>query len=262
MEIEGGIVKERGAGSGLVGRLGRSLLDFAFPPVCTACGEAIGGPDALCPECWRQLEPITAPLCPILGLPFAADMGAGATSPQAIANPPPFDRARAAVAYNDIARAIVARMKYSDRPEIARLCGRLMAGAGHELVGPDALLVPVPLHRGRQFLRRYNQSSELAHVIAGLANVALDTDLVWRRRNTARQVGLSARQRQTNVQGAFAVRPERAQRHRGRRIVIIDDVVTTGATVAAVAKAVQRAGFEAVDVLSFARVVFDDDMTV
>jgi len=263
MERDSGLVKKGWEGAlAVIGGLGALVLDTAFPPVCLACSDAVATPDGLCPVCWGQLVPISAPLCPVLGLPFATDMGEGAVSVQAIANPPPFDRARSAVAYTDLARKLVSTMKYSDRPEGALFCARMMAAAGHELLGPDAVLVPIPLHRARQFERRYNQSAELARAIARLAKCGVDNDLIVRHRRTIQQVGLKAAQRARNVEGAFRADLKRLDRLDGRRVVLIDDVLTTGATVSAAAKVLKRAGVARVDVLSFARVVFDADMTV
>lgn len=263
MERDAGLVKTGWAGArAFVAGLGTLVLDAAFPPVCLACSEAVATPDGLCPSCWSLLVPISAPLCPVLGLPFSSDMGEGALSVAAIANPPPFARARSAVAYTDLARNLVSKMKYSDRPEIALFCGRMMAAAGHELLGPDAVLAPIPLHRARQRGRRYNQSAELARAVARLAKGDLRTDLVFRHRATSQQVGLNAAQRVRNVDGAFRADPARIERLGGRRIVLVDDVLTTGATVSAAARALKRAGASQVDVLSFARVVFDAGMTV
>jgi len=264
MESEAGLVKTPIGARVIAGArgLGRAVLDGLFPPVCLACARAVGTPDGLCPACWEGLVPITAPLCPILGLPFETDMGSGAVSPKATADPPAFDRARSAVAYNDVARAIVAKLKYGDRPELALFCARLMMGAGHELWGGDAVLVPVPLHRRRQFSRRYNQSGELARALAKLAKLRLDTDMIERHRPTRQQVGLTARQRARNVEGAFRLRPGAERRLAGRRIVLVDDVLTTGATVNAAARMLKRKGAGHIDVLTFARVVFDADMTV
>lgn len=177
-------------------------------------------------------------------------------------DPPHFDRARSAVAYNDVAQAIVAKLKYSDRPELALFCARLLLGAGHEFWGDDTVIVPVPLHRKRQFSRRYNQSGELARAVARLASVPVDTDLIERHKPTRQQVGLSARQRANNVDGAFRLKLGAEKRLVGRKIVIIDDVFTTGATVNALAKVLKRKGAGQVDVLTFARVVLDSDMTV
>src|ERR1700710_2587262 len=130
----------------LPGRVGRALLDTLYPPLCLNCEAAVAEADALCASCFRQLRPITAPLCPRLGIPFQISLGPEALSAEAIADPPPFDRSRSAVVYNEVARAIVSRMKYGDRPELARFCGRLMVGAGTELWAGQPVLLPVPLH--------------------------------------------------------------------------------------------------------------------
>lgn len=183
-------------------------------------------------------------------------------SAAALADPPVYDRARAAVVYDAMARRLVARLKYGDRPEIARLAGRTMASAGTDILASDAVLVPVPLHYWRQVRRRYNQSLELALVVGRLANLPVDTDILVRKRMTRQQVGLTAAQRAENVSGAFAVRPHRLAGRNAARVVLVDDVVTTGATVSAATKALKRAGITHVDVLSFARVVIGADVTV
>ena len=231
------------------------LLDLLYPPLCLSCDKPVASADALCAACFRLLRPITAPLCPVLGLPFEVSLGPEVRSAEAIADPPPFDRARSAVVYNSLARALVSRLKYGDRPELARFCARLMARAGHELWGPDAVLVPVPLHRTRQFSRRYNQSTELARALSRLTGVPSDPALVVRRKKTRQQVGLSGDARQRNVAGAFAPNPQAQSRLRGRRAIIVDDVMTTGATVKAVTRALRAGGAERIDVVSFARVV-------
>ena len=174
------------------GRLGRVLLDTLYPPLCLNCEAAVAEADALCATCFRKLRPITAPLCPRLGLPFEISLGPDALSAEAIADPPPFDRARSAVVYNEVARALVSRLKYGDRPELARFCGRLMAGAGSELWAARPVLLPVPLHPLRQIGRRYNQSLELARVVAQLKGLDVDPGLVRRVKPTRQQVGLSA----------------------------------------------------------------------
>jgi ComF family protein len=235
--------------------LGGLLLDMLYPPVCLSCDAPVAVADALCSNCFRKLRPITAPMCPVLGLPFEVSLGPGARSAEAIADPPPFDRARSAVIYNDVARALVGKLKYGDRPELARLCARLMAQAGAELLGADAVLVPVPLHRTRQFARRYNQSTELARALGKITGLRVDPRLVIRRKNTRQQVGLSGDARRRNVAGAFQTSPETSSRLRGRRVIIIDDVITTGSTVKAVTRALKSGGVVHVDVLSFARVV-------
>ena len=236
-------------------RVGRVVLDALYPPLCLNCEAAVADSDALCATCFKQLRVITAPLCPRLGIPFQISLGPDALSAEAIADPPPFDRSRSAVIYNDVARAVVARMKYGDRPELARFCGRLMVGAGTELWTNRPILVPVPLHPLRQIGRRYNQSLELARVIARQTGLSVDPGLVRRVKRTKQQVGLSAEARGRNVAGAFAAHAEILARTRGRPVVIVDDVITTGSTIKAVTRVLQRAGVARVDVISFARVV-------
>lgn len=250
-----GVVAYAGIGGKLLGRLGAAVLDQVYPPVCLSCDAAVARPDTLCARCFAQLRAITPPLCPRLGLPFEVALGDEALSAEAIADPPPFGRARSAVVYNDMAGRLVGRLKYGDRPELARFCARLMAGAGRELWENRPVLVPVPLHRWRQFERRYNQSAELARALARITGLTADPLLVSRPRPTPRQVGLSGEQRRRNVQGAFLAHPEALARLAGRGVVIVDDVMTTGATVKAVTRALSRAGVRQIDVISFARVV-------
>lgn len=262
MQSVGGKVKD-GWRSGLVAasrRVGGLLLDQLYPPVCLNCETAVAATDALCGRCFAALRPITAPLCPRLGTPFEVALGPDTISAEAIADPPPFDRARSAVLYGEVARRLVSRLKYGDRPELAKFCGRLMAGAGSEFWDADPVLVPVPLHRFRQFERRYNQSTELARALGKVTGTTVDPLLVSRTRRTKQQVGLSGEARQRNVAGAFTARPDALARLRGRGVVIVDDVLTTGATVKAVTRTLRRVGVEQIDVITFARVVPGRDL--
>lgn len=236
-------------------RAGGVLLDQLYPPLCLHCDQPVARADALCAGCFRALRLISAPRCPVLGVPFAVDLGPEARSAAALADPPPFQRSRSAVVYDATARKLVGRLKYADRPEVARFCARLMAAAGADLWAGQPLLVPVPLHRSRQLRRRYNQSIELARALGRVTGLAVDTGLVLRSRATPQQVGLSASARARNVAGAFSVPPAAAIRAAGRRVVIVDDVITTGSTVRAVTQALRRAGFADIDVISFACVV-------
>ena len=258
METGAGLVKSRAALQPLK-RLGALLLDTLYPPTCLSCDAPVATADTLCAACFRQLRPITAPMCPVLGIPFEVSLGPAARSAEAIAEPPPFDRARAAVVYNGVARSLVGKLKYGDRPELARFCARLMAQAGHELWGSDAVLLPVPMHRTRQFSRRYNQATELARVLGRLTGLVVDPLLVNRGRNTKPQVGLSGDARRRNLAGAFQPSPDINSRLRGRRVIIVDDVVTTGSTAKAVTRALRAGGVQQVDVISFARVVTGKD---
>jgi ComF family protein len=260
-----GEVKEIGAGArlgqGLAG-LGRVLLDQLYPPACAACKAPLVDSDALCPSCFGGLRHISAPLCPVLGIPFDADIGPEARSAEALADPPPFEAARAAVRYSEIAGTLVSRLKYSDRPELAGLCARLMAAAGRDFWNEKPLLVPVPLHASRLRFRRYNQSMLLALELGRLTGLEIDAHLIRRHRRTRQQVGLSGDGRLRNVQGAFAVHPHLLERLRGRPVVLVDDVYTTGATVKAVTRVLKRGGAGTVNVLTFARVVIGEDLPI
>ncbi len=258
---EGGSAPGWGALGWALG-LGRALLDQLYPPGCPACGVPLQRGDGLCPACFASLRPITAPLCPVLGIPFAAPLGEGSLSAEALADPPPFARARAAVVYGELSGALVGRLKYGDRPELAQLCARLMAVAGAEFWEDAPVLVPVPLHRSRLRARRYNQSLLLAQALARETGLAVDPHLVRRHRPTRQQVGLSGTARARNVQGAFALHREAMARLKGRRVVVVDDVYTTGATVKAVARTLKRGGAERVDVLTFARVVIGEELPI
>jgi hypothetical protein len=136
----------------------RAALNLALPPLCPACRELVGG-DGLCAPCWSKLSPIAPPYCERLGIPFAYDPGPGVLSMEAIADPPAYRRARAAVRYDDIARKLVHSLKYGDRLDIAGTAGRWMARAGHELLQDADALVPAPLHWRRLWARRFNQSA-------------------------------------------------------------------------------------------------------
>jgi ComF family protein len=229
-------------------------LDIALPTLCVACRDPVEG-DGVCADCWAKMSFIAPPFCPRLGIPFVYDPGPDMLSMEAIANPPAYARARAAVRYDDVARTLVHAFKYQDRTDLAPAMGRWMARAGRELLDGADLLVPVPLHWRRGWSRRYNQSGVLARAIEGESGVAVAAEVLRRIRPTEQQIGLSRPQRASNVQGAFKVAPDRQHLVSGRRIVLIDDVLTSGATVDACARALLRAKAAAVDVLVFARVV-------
>jgi ComF family protein len=233
----------------------RLALDLVLPPLCPSCREALGDGVGLCAACWTKLSFIEPPYCARLGIPFLYDPGPGLLSMEAIADPPAYDRARAAVRYDDVARALVHNFKYGDRLDLAPLMGRWMARAGRELLAEADALIPVPLHWRRLWARRFNQSASLAAAIAQPNGVPVLHSALKRVRATAQQVGLSKAQRADNVQGAFAVPPEEKGHVAGRRVLLIDDVLTSGATVDTCARALLRAGAAHVDVLTFARVV-------
>ncbi len=241
----------------LARRAGEALVDVIYPPACLVCRRAIAEQGGLCPACWGEIAFIERPFCERLGVPFERDLGQpGLISLEAAAHPPVFARARAVARYDsDGARALAYRLKYRDRLELAEPIGRWMARAGAELLAESDLIAPVPLHRRRLFARQFNQSAALAQVIARESGVPQDSFALVRVKATRPQVGLSRAQRGANLSGAFKVTPERAAAVRGRRIVLVDDVLTTGATANAAARALLRAGATQVDLLVFARAV-------
>jgi ComF family protein len=246
----------RGRAFGVFAALGRATLDFAYPPTCLACRAATAEPGALCPRCWRDIRFIERPFCERLGTPFEQDLGQGLISPQAMADPPVFDRARAAARFEDgPSRRLVHRLKYSDRLELAKPLGRWMTRAGADILAGADLLAPVPLHPLRLMARRFNQAAALAAAVSQETGIPCDPFLLARVKATKAQVGLSRAQRAENVQGAFRAEPEAEARAKGRRVVLVDDVLTSGATANAASRALLRAGAAAVDVLVFARVV-------
>src|SRR6266702_4585041 len=232
----------------------RRALAIALPTLCVSCREPVDG-EGVCAECWSKLSFIEPPYCPRLGIPFVYDPGPELLSMEAIANPPAYRRARAAVRYDDVARTLVHALKYQDRTDLAPAMGRWMARAGQELLDGADWLIPVPLHWRRGWSRRYNQSGALACAIERQSGVKIRGDVLRRVRATEQQVGLSRPQRASNVQGAFKVSTERSADIAGRRVILVDDVLTSGATVDACARALLRAKAAQVDVLVFARVV-------
>jgi ComF family protein len=232
----------------------RLALDIALPTLCVSCREPVAG-EGVCAACWSKLSFIARPYCERLGIPFIYDPGPGLLSMEAIAAPPAYSRARAAVRYDDVARTMVHALKYQDRADLAPTMGRWMARAGQEILGSADALIPVPLHWKRSWSRRYNQSGALAKIIGRASNVRVEPDALQRTRATEQQIGLSKAERARNVQGAFKVPPEKKSLIQGRKIVLIDDVLTSGATADACARALLRAKAASVDVLVFARVV-------
>lgn len=233
----------------------QALTDLILPPQCLACDRRVAGDGVLCSACWASLRLIERPYCERLGTPFPYDMGEGAESVEAIADPPPFRRCRAVAAFDDVSRTLVHGLKYRDRLELADWMGAWMTRAGTDLFGDVDLIVPVPMHRWRLWSRRFNQSANLAAAVAGRTDLAVSTGVVRRIKPTRQQVGLTASERDRNVRGAFKVPDDKRIGIAGRSILLVDDVYTTGATVKAATRTLLRAGAASVDVLVFARVV-------
>jgi ComF family protein len=233
---------------------GVGLAELVYPPVCSGCGKMVGRRAALCAGCWTHVRFIERPYCEVTGVPFDHDRGDGLVSPQAISAPPPYERARAAVFHDGVARKLVHGLKYSDRADLAAMMASWMLRAGREVVDDSDVIIAVPLHRARLFARRYNQSAELARALARLSGKQFLPGALKRVRATRQQVGLGLRARQDNVRGAFVTMNEQAQHFIGLKVLLVDDVLTTGSTVEAATRALLRAGAARVNVLTFARV--------
>lgn len=239
--------------------LSRRVADFVYPPVCAGCGVMIGRHGALCPVCWQSVHFIERPFCDVLGIPFAFDHEAGLAgeggrlvSAKAIAEPPRYDRLRAVAIHDGAARKLVHGLKYRDRTELAIMMAGWMQRAGSEHLAHCDGILPVPLHWTRFALRKFNQSAELARHLAQFSGKPLLPSTLKRVKRTSRQVGLTARGRQDNVRAAFAIAPGHEPDVFGKRLVLVDDVYTTGATVSSAAAVLKRAGAIEVTVLTFA----------
>lgn len=241
--------------SRLAGRAGAAMLDVLYPPHCMACRSAVHGPRGLCASCWAGMRLIERPYCERLGTPFGQDLGTGLLSPDAIARPPAYGRARAVACFDDgPVRTLIHQLKYGDRPDYARTLGQWMARAGHELLAEADVLVPVPLHPRRLWQRRYNQAALLAQAIGRAANKRVELLTLQRVKATKSQVGMTRNERASNVQGAFQL-SQMGRGVRGARVLIVDDVLTTGATANAASRVLLRGGAVSVDLLVFAQVV-------
>ncbi|WP_372398012.1 ComF family protein [Azospirillum sp. HJ39] len=229
------------------------LLNALLPPRCLSCGEGVDRQGGLCARCWTGLTFIAAPLCACCGLPFEYEAEQGSLCASCLADPPPFARARAVLAYDDGSRPLMLGFKHGDRIHAAKSYGVWLARTGRELLEDADRLAPVPLHRGRLFRRRYNQAALLAQALSRHCGVPALPDLLQRHRATPTQGGLDRQDRHRNVRGAFRLRPGLSVA--GQRLVLVDDVLTTGATLAECARVLLRAGAARVDVLTLARVV-------
>ena len=241
-----------------VGAALRRLVDLALPNRCVGCRGVIGADGALCPACFARLDFITAPLCGRCGLPLPSGAGEELSCGACLAQPPRFAAARAALVYGGLARDVVLMLKHADRTDLARPLAEWLRRAGAPRIDSADLVTPVPLHPRRLARRRYNQAGLLAQALAKQCGLPLSPDLLRRIRATPSQGHLNARQRHQNVRGAFAVRPRSAARLKGARVLLVDDVMTTGATLDACAAALLKAGAAAVDALVVARVVRAD----
>lgn len=234
------------------------MLDIFLPPRCAACDCELQSGPALCGACWQELDFINGPICAVTGAPMPYDLGPQSVSLNAMMRPPLYDVARAAMDYRGTARRLIHRLKFHNRPELANLMSGWLVSAGAEMLAEADYLLPVPLHRTRLLARRYNQSAELARAVARHSGVQMQVEWVRRIRRTPQQIGMTRKARQTNLRGAFAVKKTVKDKLKGRRVVLLDDVMTTGATVNACSRVLRKAGVAHIGVLTVARVVMPE----
>jgi ComF family protein len=229
-----------------------AALDFVLPRRCLACGETIGGSGELCSRCWSGITFLAEPSCACCGLPFTFESIPGQLCGECLREPPDFRRARAVMRYDEASRDLILGFKHGDRTHAAPAFGRWMHRAGAALLADADLLIPVPLHWTRLFARRYNQAALLAHAVHAAGGPLVAADWLKRHRRTPSQGHLGGAARHANVRGAFALHAWCSVA--GHRIILIDDVFTTGATVGECARVLRRAGALSVDVLTLARI--------
>jgi ComF family protein len=239
---------------------GRAALAFVYPPQCPISGEDVDAPGRVAPAAWARLTFVTEPLCAVCGLPFEVDPGSDAVCAACLARPPVVARSRAALVYDEASRGLALSLKHGARTDMLDAFAVWMAQAARDLLAEADRLVPVPLHARRLRMRRFNQSALIARALAARTGLAFDPDTLARVRSTDSQAGKSARGRVSNVAGAFRVREGRLDAVRGQRVVLVDDVRTTGATLDAAAKALLRAGARRVDAVTLLRVVRPRDI--
>ncbi len=231
------------------------ILNVIFPPQCLSCDALVPTHGTLCNGCWNAVRFISEPMCLRCGHPFEFNMGEGALCGACLQEAPTYNRARAAFAYDDASRRLVLRLKFHDQTLLAKFYGKWLASAGRELIANSDIIVPVPLHYFRFIARRYNQAALLADALKHETGLPTLPDALKRTRRTPPQASLSRKDRVKNVKGAFAVSPRHAAAIAGKTVLLVDDVMTTGATLEQCTKTLLKAGASSVNVLTLARTV-------
>ncbi len=234
--------------------MAQTALDTLLPPRCIATGEIVDAPGMVSPAFWSQLSFIEAPHCATCGLPFAFEASLQTLCAACIDYPPAFDTARSAVVYNDSSREVILGFKYGDRLHAVDTFVPWMQRAGKELLNDTDIIIPVPLHQRRLWERRFNQSALLAEELADRTDKKYFPDALLRLRHTVPQQGLNVKDRNKNVKSAFGIQTRYKEAIKGKNILLIDDVFTSGATLNECARTLKKTGAEKVFVLTIARV--------
>lgn len=233
---------------------GVACADLIVPPCCLSCRARTVAHGALCPACWSNVQFIRTPVCDVLGIPLPFEVGERTVSAAAVAQPPAYERARAVAHFNGEMRALVHKFKYGDRQDLRSLFGRWLRDAGRDLLPDTDVIVPVPLSRWRLLWRQFNQAAVLSRELSRQTGIPMDPLALKRTRATKSQVGMTRDQRRRNVAGAFELAKAGRKRLAGKNVMLVDDVITTGATVEACARVLKRAGVARVNVLALAMV--------
>jgi ComF family protein len=241
----------------MIGKALLKLVDTVYPPSCIACKAETSTVSGLCGTCWAETGFIGGLTCRSCGIPLAGDAADDAYCDSCLQAPPAFQNGRAALLYEGCGRKLVLALKHGDRQDTAKPMAQWMAKAGKDLLDKCDLIAPVPLHWRRLLKRRYNQSSELARHLAKLSGRPFVPDLIIRHRATPSQDGLDRAARFANQVAAFKINPRYTAMTKGKRIVLVDDVMTTGATLSSCADTCLGAGAQQVDVMVLARVAKD-----
>lgn len=230
-------------------------MHLVLPPRCLTCDAQVVTQGTFCGDCWADLPLISQPYCDRTGSPFSYDLGAGVLSADALVNPPLYNKMRAPTLYEGTARKLVLSLKFNDRLDLAKPMAAFMVNTGRSILDAADIIVPVPLHRKRLVSRRFNQAGQLAKAMSYQSGIPLAVNALTRIRATQQQTVLRFEERRQNVAGAFRVLPHNAIKVKGRRVVLVDDVYTTGATISACVRALLREQATNVDVITFAKVV-------
>jgi ComF family protein len=243
----------------MAANVAKTVLDLLFPPLCIDCRAPVSEP-GFCAACWSGITFLDGPGCACCGLPFPVALDGENLCATCLAKPPAFDTARAILAYDDHSRGVILALKHADRLELVPGFTRWLSRTGRAALENSDVVVPVPLHPFRLWRRRYNQAAELARQLAWEWNLPYATALARSRSTPSQGAMASAKARRRNVMGAFKV-PD-PPLVAGKRVLLLDDVLTTGATAEACARALKRAGAARVNVLALARVVKASDMLI